>query len=268
MGLAVAGAAMLAASGSARAQNWTGLYLGANAGAGITDSHVSNTVCTGPVTACFWASGFGDRVNAVGSGDLRDTVFTGGGQIGYNWQTSVWVLGVEADFNSLRTSVTRTASTTYSAAGSSGITFTDTISASYLATARGRLGYAMGNLLVYFTGGAAFANLKHSHFAGEFGFGPRPPCVPPVLGENMCDHGGSSSTRTGWTLGGGGEWMLGGNWSIKGEYLYVDFGKVSGTTTWFSSDGTVSTVGGVPQSIAHSADFALHVVRAGVNYKF
>ena len=68
---------------------------------------------------------------------------------------------------------------------------------SWLATVRGRAGYAFDRFLIYGTGGAAFGNIQ----------------------ANFSTHPITTSTSTGWTAGGGVEYALGLNWSAKAEYL-------------------------------------------------
>ena len=91
---------------------------------------------------------------------------------------------------------------------------------------RGRFGYAFDRFMPYVTGGAAFGNIK----------------------TDIAGIGSADDTKTGWTVGGGVEYGLGGPWGIKAEYLYVDLG----------SGGSV---------LGSSADFHTNIVRAGLNYR-
>ena len=77
-------------------------------------------------------------------------------------------------------------------------------------TMRGRLGCTSGPSLFYATGGAAFVNMKNN-----FDSFPSPPLT--LLR--------TSETAAGWIVGGGIETVLGGNWSAKAEYLYIDAGS-------------------------------------------
>jgi outer membrane immunogenic protein len=70
----------------------------------------------------------------------------------------------------------------------------------------------------------------------------------------------SHTTRAGWALGAGAEFRLGGNWTGKIEYLYLDFGKVS-TTAGLPTNST-------PLAINFNSHVTDHIVRVGVNYKF
>ena len=107
----------------------------------------------------------------------------GGAQLGYNWQSGSFVLGLETDLQA------SAADDTFAAYK---------FSNPYFGTVRGRAGYAMNNVLFYVTGGLAYGGGR-VEFAG--------------LSE--------SQSHFGWTFGGGGEVGLTPNWSAKAEYLYV-----------------------------------------------
>lgn len=99
--------------------------------------------------------------------------------------------------------------------------------------------------MIYATGGLAFSRVEASDtlaFTGGTG------------------QGSASDFRTGWTAGGGGEFALDRNWTLKAEWLWVDLGSVN-----FSSGPIV----GFPTAVAgHSSDLTLQTVRAGLNYRF
>lgn len=189
------------------AWNWQGLYLGANAG-----------YAWGNDNSAYYGGPGG------GAGTLNPDGWYAGGQIGYNVQFNWLVLGVEADLQGADIS-----DSTALGAGFSGVT-TDI---DWFSTVRGRIGYAAGPTLVYFTGGWAFANLDQSISAP---------------GVSMSKE----EVASGYTLGGGLEWQFAPNWSLKTEYLYVDLGEqtLSGPTGTYTTD----------------TDF--HTVRAGVNFHF
>jgi len=123
----------------------------------------------------------------------------------------------------------------------------------WLGTVHGRLGYAAhNNLLIYATGGLAYGHVDYQYSltwggvaAGDFA------------------RASESKTKTGWTVGGGGEYSFG-RWSLKGEYLCYDLGDEDLSAQAFSA--------GVPGSIVvfHNPDFETkgHIIRAGVNFKF
>jgi outer membrane immunogenic protein len=72
-----------------------------------------------------------------------------------------------------------------------------------------------------------------------------------------------SKTKLGWTVGGGLEWALTRNWSVKAEYLYLNFGSIDAA-------GVIRNPipAGYANAISTSTDLAAHVARAGVNFKF
>ncbi len=162
--------------------NWTGLYIGLTAGYGW-----------GRYTQFADPLGDGPRVDPKG--------FVGGGTIGYNWQMSNWLLGVEADFqNGPRGSdPVGTASPVFTCG-----TGPCRVDVDWFGTVRGRLGITSAQWLFYATGGLAY---------GRFDGGI----------DNSVATG--SSTKVGWTAGGGIEYAFAPAWSVKGEYLHVDLGR-------------------------------------------
>ncbi len=146
-----------------------------------------------------------------------------GGTIGGNIQTGAFVFGAEGDFD------WDNIKGTPACGGVAGCELKST----WLATARGRIGVAFDRVLVYGTGGAAFQNL-------QFQFP------------------GSASTTTnpfGWTAGGGVEFAFLPNWSVKAEYLFVDFNNKNVTINF-------------PTATPVTFTLKENVVRGGVNYRF
>lgn len=86
-----------------------------------------------------------------------------------------------------------------------------------------------------------------------------------ICSNGGCAHidGAGSSTKVGWVVGGGVEHALTGNWSVKAEYLYVDFGTVGLRRL------DVDPAGVHPQLfIDNTANLRAHIARFGINYKF
>jgi outer membrane immunogenic protein len=147
-----------------------------------------------------------------------------GGTAGWNWQMpgSPWVFGIEADVSWSNILVGGVV-----ACGGPCTTRLDT-----LATIRGRFGHANGPLLFYLTGGGAWGNFTNSVTIASF-----------------------RDDNWGWTVGGGLEGALGGGWSLKAEYLYVDIDNL------FACSAAVC-------AITNFAHFRGNILRGGVNYKF
>jgi len=187
-----------------------------------------------------------------------------GGQIGYNWQSSNWVLGVEADWDWSgqrgTTSVQNFIASSVVVAPAQ-LAYSDEQKIKWLATLRGRLGWSYDYWLWYVTGGVAFGevesnyNFQISESVGAT-FGP------------VAAAASSSTTKTGWTVGTGVEtslaWFGASNrWSAKLEYLYVDLGSVSNSFTVPNTG-----VPGSSYTISSSSDIHDHIIRAGLNYRF
>jgi outer membrane immunogenic protein len=222
--------------------SWTGVYIGLNAGAawGKSDTTFTPTGLLGVFPA--W-----DAAAAVlGSPTQRPVGFTGGAQVGFNWQTGIWVLGAEADFQYLGLKAS-TQTPTFTIPPIDPSHFTTTSQTNWLATVRPRVGIAFDRGLVYVTGGLAVADRK---FSNVLTFDV------PVLDINA---GSVSKTVVGWAAGGGIEYMITPNWSIRGEYLHIDLGDVS-----YASTNNLN-----PQVTAnHFERLRVDIARAAINYKF
>jgi outer membrane immunogenic protein len=256
---------MLALSPAARAQDWSGFYFGANLGGVWGNSDASADVSCPAGTGYLCRSNLpnvnnGPAVAGAGAGSLSSSGAIGGGQAGYNVQSRDFVYGFEVDLSALDLNASRQASGNYPtpAVGVAGNTFTigSALNTNWLFTARGRLGWSVSNLLIYATGGLAVTDVKvtstYNDNLAAVGFTP---------GASMFAH--NTDTKYGFVVGGGAEWALTGNWSLRGEYLYVDFGSVttSGLVTNPDLQGTAT-----PISI--SEDLSEHIARAGINYRF
>ena len=268
--LALASVSTLALSAAAHAQaptyNWTGFYVGVNVGGAWGQSKTTTAVscdkiagfityfdCPAPGTTAAQAA-------AVGSGTATGSGFTGGLQAGYNWQSGSVVLGLEADIEAFRMKVSRQATGVYPgpAMQSGPYTISSSIDTNWLFTARGRAGWAFGDMLAYVTGGLAATDLRTNHtFSDNFTFGG-------FSASGASGSWGGSATKVGWTVGGGAEWALSRNWTVKAEYLYVNFGAVDAA----SQIKHTSTGLGYANGISTSADLTAHIARAGINYKF
>ena len=252
----------LPASGHAEG-SFRGFYVGVNAGAawGRT-SFATNPNCPPSIIDATFCNSSPDpsapngvAVATSGTGRLSPSGFAGGVQAGYNLQTGILVFGAEADFGAFRLaeSTVATGLFPFTFLGNQ-YTLTETMKANWLATVRGRLGISvMQHVLLYATGGVAFSEFKFSSSYGDnaIGFG-----FPGGSG-----FGGKSDTRTGWTAGGGVEWLLDRNWSIKAEYLYVDLGSMNVLVP-------VSNTAAFSQTMQVNADLTAQIARLGLNFRF
>ena len=222
---------------------WTGCYVGGTVGGASvrsTDTWSANPdpAGFGPVFAAGISSGATGTINASG--------FAGGVEGGCNYQVSpFFVVGVEADWEGTSLSGSRTGSVNVPGfVGPDG--FNQSFNSHWLSTVRGRAGYAAGPWLFYATAGLAIANVS---FADSISF--------PGSGGNSVS---GSTTATGWTVGGGIEWMFAPSWTVKAEYLYAQLPGTNSNSanSVFPAATIVHTHGDVQESIG----------RIGVNYKF
>jgi outer membrane immunogenic protein len=156
----------------------------------------------------------GYQWSAITGNPTRPNGFAGGAQAGYNWQSNQIVFGAETDIQ-------------FSGADD---TFAPwKFSNPWFGTLRGRVGFAMSNILLYGTGGLAYGSVRV---------------------QNMVTGASESKIHPGWAIGAGMEVALTTNWSARAEYLYVDLSDRSYGLTG-TSNGSESSV-----------------VRFGVNYRF
>jgi outer membrane immunogenic protein len=256
--LAIGGTAMAADLPSARYApvapivpvfTWTGFYIGVNAGVAFADNNNDSIFIPpgtfGPGTGNFFVTGVSSN---------NDAVFTGGGQIGYNYQAGGWVFGVEADLQWADLGNNNNNGAAFAVVGlPAGFVFANTNTGlEWWGTVRGRVGFAWDRALLYATGGFAYGG----------GGG----------GDNFCGVafgcGGGDDTRTGWTVGGGLEYAFTNNWTVKIEGLYVNLDGGG------SNNGLLGFVNGAPVFlppgfITNAVDEnTFGVVRVGLNYKF
>jgi outer membrane immunogenic protein len=229
--------------------NWTALYVGGNVGGGWGNTSSNGTDVAGSRTATF-----GSSANSSG--------WLGGGQVGGNFEFAQrWVVGVEADGDAAKISGSSSGCSTFTT-GVTRACGTDIAQLGDFGTARARFGYAFGNLLFYGTGGWAWGNSSGTHATT---------CVSSLValcpGASTAFGGGAASfsdSLTGWTAGAGLEWGFLRNWTVRVEYLHVEFDNVS---TGFS---TTITTGRSTTSVATSAtsNSGFDIVRIGLNFLF
>lgn len=213
--------------------DWTGFYIGANAGYAVGRSPSSETD--------LGVAGITPPLLANSSFKLAPDGGLIGPQAGFNWQSGHVVLGAEADWQWTHQSDTACVETCILPLNGA-TTLSQTVD--WFATARARAGYAFDQWLWYVTAGGAIARVNNSISA--FGIG----------------SAAISQTRTGWVAGTGIETALGGHWSAKFEYLYMDFGTATESFTQLLTNGFVVL------NFTGRSDLRDNVFRAGLNYKF
>ncbi|MGH1351557.1 MAG: outer membrane protein [Methyloligellaceae bacterium] len=168
----------------------------------------------------------------------------GGVHVGYNVQRRHLVFGIEGDFSKTTSDVGAEARAIYI---DNELRFRPTrleevgrfdgsakfkVEMDYLASLRGRVGYANDNYLLYLTGGVAWTQLDASLMLNANGSGN----LAGLTGSTKIDLG--KENLTGYVIGGGGEYMLGQGMSLRGEVLHYNFDDKG-----FEFDSTVVRTG-------------------------
>jgi outer membrane immunogenic protein len=256
--------------------NWTGWYVGVNAGASMGKA---KTDFNGAPGFLLNTLSFATPPGFVGFDEASPGGFIGGGQIGYNWQYSpLIVVGLEADFQgALEKDSNTLGPINFSApAANGGNPFLGSNSLNYAAkiewfgTARARIGYVWGNgnVLSYVTGGFAYGKVDvagtSTLIATNTGLVPF--SVTQAFGHN--------AVNTGWTIGYGTEGVIdfwgARNWTWRVESYYMDLGHLDTTGPGASTAGVgafcpcVVTAGPV-HADTHFTDW---ILRGGISYKF
>lgn len=200
---------------------WTGFYVGAQAGYAWGDSTGGAYLING---------------GPVGIGKLDPDGFFGGLHVGYNYQFSNVVIGVEIDGN--YAGVNGSVDRLYDGAGV--LTPVGNYAKAEMdwnGSARLRLGYAFDRIMPFITGGVALANYKFT---------------PTYLGTGTLSN---SSTHVGWTIGAGIDYAITNNFIAGVEYRYADYGKEKYAIPGFPINDS-------------RIDLKTHDVRLRLSYKF
>ncbi|WP_119391125.1 outer membrane protein [Taklimakanibacter lacteus] len=168
------------------AYDWSGFYVGAQAGYGWGDTDFH----------------YLPEDSSVG---MEFDGFVGGVTLGFNGQRGNLVIGAEADisYSDFSDDILLPSNT---GANTPCLEEGCSLDIDWFGTARIRLGYAMDNILPFITGGIAFGDVESTF----------------DIGACACEI---DETAFGWTIGGGIEWAFSENWSAKAEYLYVNLGQ-------------------------------------------
>lgn len=203
--------------------NWTGCYLGGNVGGGWANTRQEFALV--PFTG-------------IGFSDSRGSAVVGGAQIGCDYQFDRFVFGVQGQFDFGRVNSSQVEPLFPN--------FTSTAQTKQIFTATARAGYLVSpSVLAYVKGGGAWAQTYLTSISS----------VPvSFLSES------ASVDRSGWTVGGGVEWMFSPGWSVFAEYNYMDFGTK--LVRYVSGPNTT----GAPNTL--NVNLTTQTALVGVNYKF
>jgi|SRR5262245_1989014 len=235
--------------------SWSGFYVGGHVGYGWGDKDFALPGiageefgdCYGKFQKCF---DFSDLGNPALTHKLSG--FLGGVQAGFNYQSGVWVLGVEGQFSwtgmdeKSNVLLGEYISCWCGYCSSKDIGLNAKTEVNWVATIAGRIGYTFDRFMIYAKGGVAFADQDYNWVVTK--------------GDHDFASAKFGETRTGWMVGVGTEWALTGRWSAKLEYNYMDFGS--------KTLNVLADVKGYQQEFKVNIDEQMHVVKFGINYRF
>jgi outer membrane immunogenic protein len=178
---------------------WTGIYIGGQIGYGWGTDNGS----------LFAIDSAGNSASGAFSTNPQGVI--GGAHVGYNLQINQWVLGLEGSVDGTSLSGTSTFGVADTLGGAG--TVTASTRSDVQGSIRGRVGVAWDRALIYATGGVAFGGFD-TNYTDPGGY------LNVIPGTTSS----FSNTRVGWTVGGGIEYAVTNNWSIRAEYRYTDFG--------------------------------------------
>jgi outer membrane immunogenic protein len=233
--------------------SWTGVYFGVNGGYGwqsqTTDPVQLFTNDTTPVN-------LGDATAASRGtiGDIRAAGGFGGFQVGYNYQFAPYLLvGIETDFQGSGIKGDTGPARFTNPNGTFPHVGAADVQLNWFGTVRGRVGFTASNWLFYGTGGFAFGNVEYKLTVNEVG------------GAALFTTQMSAKETTGWVAGGGIEWGVTPNISVKAEYQYLDFGTLA------ASSPVRFLATGLPTgetAFSNEIKTTFHTVRVGLNARF
>jgi outer membrane immunogenic protein len=241
--VAIALAALTCAPAIANAHDWSGFYVGLNAGA-ISNRDTGQETCYNPSGV---KNGPGCPV-PTGAGNMNGSGFLGGLQLGWNWQLGPLVFGPEFDYDGS----TMQQSSNWQGQlvpGYAPATFSATENLSSLQTERLRIGFASHDTYLYATGGWAQGVVTESVNLTCYGV-----CGAPTVSA----AGQNTISDSGWAEGIGGEWAVGHHMTMKLEGLLY-------TLRPYSPEYPVSS--GVGYSFGKDFYFHGAIARLGINWR-
>jgi outer membrane immunogenic protein len=217
-----------APSATATVYDWTGVYVGAFGGGGFGNHNVNNTNGAPAPFANFTA-------NYSSTGGLA------GGEVGYNWQSGNYLVGIESDL--FWSGIKGNDASQFNAGAFPGVTAVDADNLRWGGTLRVRGGFTVDRWLMFFTGGYAFGSIQHTN-------------SPPGGVVDRFNVQGN-----GLTAGGGFAYAITNNVSAKFEYRYYNFNgynRPGNPVTGLTPNG----------QIPYTTETTYSTVAVGLDFKF
>lgn len=252
--------------------NWTGFYLGANAGYWDSQSDVTSTGSVSFVNQSY-ELGASNIANALAqmatvSSSFNPYGFIGGGQAGYNYECNKVLLGLNIDFDGLTNSDNNLTLQNTANLVNYDENYFGTLAIkqkiNYLGTVDARLGYLFyPTFLVYAKGGFAYGNVTlDTTWTAQESLGPE--TFPTVTAQNNLND-----TLTGWNAGAGIEWFFKSHLSSMLEYTYYSLSDFNVSTTLAQTNASLSPPALWGSATANTAvSTSVWTIRVGLNYHF
>lgn len=225
--------------------DWSGLYIGGQAGAAFGGSKGAAGI-DGAFPDAFVTFRDSDNVG-----------FAGGGHIGYDFQFSNIIVGGVADFNYIDRS--RAAGVALEDFSGDGAVYANDVDVKFYGTVRGKVGYAMDRFAVYATGGLAYGDVKNDAYGDE--------TLTSVSGTTYDVSSDTDKKSVGYSVGAGADFLATQDVSFGLEYLYTDLGKAKSRAD-FTSFGPVAAGDPAAFSAETKTDVDFHTVMAKATYHF
>ncbi|OPY98897.1 hypothetical protein A5906_30525 [Bradyrhizobium sacchari] len=232
----VGSSAHFKAAPAAAVYSWTGFYVGGNVGGGMASTRFDDP--------CFYCT----------SATPTTGFFTGGAQVGYNYQFGRGLVGIEADVNG---------NSRFKGAllgGNDSRAINVGLKADTSGTIRARAGLVVDTVLAYVTAGAAWADVRQTGVE-FFNFTPFPNFGSPT---GVTANG--SGVVWGGVVGIGVEYALDQNWIVGGEFLHTMYGDRDATIR--AIDGTSACTNKPDAGCVIRTQLTTDVARVRFSYKF
>ncbi len=231
--------------------SWTGFYAGVNAGEAFSNANPRTTTVDSP-TGYFATSSIQD-VASAGTQKINASAFDYGIQGGYNYEFNNFILGLEADLTGTNLSGSQASTRVYTCCTPTSLTINQAVQSTWLFTARPRVGYSFGRLMIFATGGYARTNVTYkTTLTDDY--------------ANAHENRNLSQSLNGWAAGAGLEYQLMTHWSVRAEYIMTGLGNVTGTSNNLTA--YTPAVSYPTNVFTHTTSFKTQLANFALNYRF
>ena len=231
--------------------DWSGPYIGGSLGAAHSRASFDASTSDG-FPGSYFTSPDPEQIAAETDKSASQSRLSAGLFGGYGQQFDQLYLGVEAGVNSLSFDESSSSGGIYESAPIATFNNKISVKADWQASLRARLGWAEKRWLAYLTGGVAATEIRmDATFSDD------------LSGAGAFGRDSDSETKLGWVIGLGGEYALSESWTIRGEYLYADYGKAD-TTALITNPAFPA----LANDLKSSVDLKTQILSVGVSYRF